>query len=114
MAGIFGLQSQNQSPAPRRINVKINSSTPRPSTPADSAAPKAAVSQAYSAGGGSSSAQVDLSAASRKLLEMQNGGSDINTERVAAIRAAIASGQIKMNPEKIADGILASARDLLK
>lgn len=48
------------------------------------------------------------------MVELQNGASDIDTDKVAAIRAAIASGQIKIDPEKIADGIIASARDLLK
>jgi negative regulator of flagellin synthesis FlgM len=94
--------------------VKINSSTPRTATPTDATASRAAVGQAYAGGGGSSSAQVDLSAASRKLLEMQDGSSDINVDRVAAIRDAIASGKIKIDANKIADGLLASARDLLK
>jgi negative regulator of flagellin synthesis FlgM len=94
--------------------VKIQSSTTRPAVPTDSASPRSAVSQAYSSGGGSSSAQVELSPVSRKMLELQSGTSDVNAERVAAIRAAIASGQIKIDPEKIADGLIASARDLLK
>ncbi|MFQ6687328.1 flagellar biosynthesis anti-sigma factor FlgM, partial [Bordetella pertussis] len=51
--------------------------------------------------------------ASRQLLA-QEGGSDIDVERVAAIRAAIASGQLRIDPTRIADSLIASARDLLK
>jgi negative regulator of flagellin synthesis FlgM len=94
--------------------VKIQSSTTRPAAPSDAASPRTALSQAYSSGGGSSSAQVELSPVARKMVELQNGASDIDAEKVAAIRAAIASGQIKIDPEKIADGLIASARDLLK
>lgn len=94
--------------------MKINSSTPRPAAPTDNAAPRASLTQAYASGGGASSAQVDLSPVSRKLLDLQSGSSDINPERVAAIKAAIASGQMQIDPTKIADGIIASARELLK
>jgi negative regulator of flagellin synthesis FlgM len=94
--------------------VKINSSTPRPAAPTDNAAPRASLTQAYASDSGSSSAQVALSPVSRKLVEMQSGSSDINMERVASIRAAIASGQMQIDPTKIADGIIASARELLK
>nr|WP_232462616.1 flagellar biosynthesis anti-sigma factor FlgM [Bordetella genomosp. 9] len=94
----------------------MNTSTTRPSTASnDTVTPRNAVSQAYGGGGGtSSSAQVDLSPLSRKLLDMQNGASDIDTAKVAAIRDAIASGQIKIDASKIADGLIASARELLK
>ncbi len=97
--------------------MKINSTTTRPIS-TDAIAPRqdAALAQAY--GGGSSnssgSAQVALSSASRKLLAMQDGTNDINVDRVAAIRAAIASGQLKIDTGKIADSLIASARDLLK
>lgn len=60
------------------------------------------------------SAQVALSPASRQLLALQDGASDIDLERVAAIRAAIASGQLQIDPGRIADTLIASARDLLK
>ncbi|RSE92602.1 flagellar biosynthesis anti-sigma factor FlgM [Achromobacter aegrifaciens] len=97
--------------------MKINSTTNRPLS-ADAIAPRAAsaVAQAYgaSSASGSSSSQVALSSASRKLLALQDGSNDINVERVAAIRAAIASGQLKIDTGRIADSLIASARDLLK
>lgn len=97
--------------------MKINLTTNRPIS-ADAVSPRAesAVAQAYGAGSGSgaSSSQVALSSASRKMLALQDGSNDINVERVAAIRAAIASGQLKIDTSRIADGLIASARDLLK
>ena len=57
---------------------------------------------------------VDLSAAARHLSSMENGDNDINVVRVQEIRDAIASGQLKIDPSRIADGLIASVRDLLK
>ncbi|MGE8691223.1 MAG: flagellar biosynthesis anti-sigma factor FlgM [Achromobacter sp.] len=97
--------------------MKINSTTNRPlSADAIGSRPESAVAQAYGAGSanGSSSSQVALSSASRKMLALQDGSNDINVERVAAIRAAIASGQLKIDTGRIADSLIASARDLLK
>lgn len=57
---------------------------------------------------------VDLSPAARQLSNLQNSDNDINVERVNALRDAIASGQLKINPDQIADAVIASARELLK
>lgn len=62
----------------------------------------------------SGSAQVELSAASRSLLAMQNGDADVDMAKVAAIRDAIAKGELRIDAGRIADGLLASARELLK
>jgi len=64
--------------------------------------------------GASSSGKVDLSAAARHLSSLQSGDNDVNVARVQEIRDAIASGQLKIDPSRIADGLLASVRDLLK
>jgi negative regulator of flagellin synthesis FlgM len=56
---------------------------------------------------------VDLSPAARQLANLQNGDNDIDMARVQQIKDALASGQLKINPERIADGLLASARELL-
>jgi len=60
------------------------------------------------------SAQVNISATSTKLLELHNGDGDIDMERVNALRDAIASGQLRIDASRIADGLIASARELLK
>jgi negative regulator of flagellin synthesis FlgM len=41
------------------------------------------------------------------------GGSDFDAARVAAIREDIRAGRYQIRPERIADGLLASVRDLL-
>lgn len=61
-----------------------------------------------------SSSQVALSSTSRQLLAaLQESQNDIDLERVAALRKAIASGELPFNPDRIADGLLASVRDLI-
>ena len=67
-----------------------------------------------SVAGNSASSAVDLSAAARQLSQLQNSDNDINGPRVNELRAAIAAGQLKIDPSRIADGLIASVRDLLK
>lgn len=57
---------------------------------------------------------VDLSAAARHLAALQDGDQDIQSVRVQQIRDALASGELQIDPGRIADGLLASVRDLLK
>lgn len=57
---------------------------------------------------------VDLSAAARHLAALQDGSGDIQAQKIQQIRDAIASGQLQIDPGRIADGLLASVRDLLK
>ncbi len=97
--------------------MKINAPTTRPTLATDSVAQRNSLAQAYGGAGGAStggSSQVELSDTSRALSELQDGKSDIDTARVAEIKAAIASGQLKIDAGKIADGIIASARELVK
>lgn len=92
-------------------------STPPTSPSADSVTP----ARTESAGGSSSKASsssassaVDLSPAARQLSNLQSSDHDVNVERVNEIRSAIAAGQLKVDPGRIADGLIASVRDLLK
>ena len=98
--------------------MKITTNTPSVAANVVSLRPENAVAQAYGSSAGAQpetgSAQVALSSASRQLLALQEGGSDINVERVHAIRAAIASGELKIDPSRIADSLIASAQELLK
>lgn len=57
---------------------------------------------------------VELSPAARQLAVLQNGDNDVNLERVQEIRDAIAAGKLKVDTGRIADSLLASARELLK
>jgi negative regulator of flagellin synthesis FlgM len=69
-------------------------------------------------GGGATPAQsadVSLSGLSSQLRSLAaSGEADIDVAHVESIKQAIADGTLTMDPGKIADGILATARELLK
>lgn len=74
--------------------------------------PGHAGASAQKSGGAKSS--VDLSPAARHLAALQDGSGDIQAPRVQQIRDALASGELQIDPSRIADGLLANVRDLLK
>ncbi|MNL33042.1 anti-sigma28 factor FlgM [compost metagenome] len=99
--------------------MKINQSTP--SLPADAAATDSAARPA--ANGAASSADsgaltgVRVSPLTAQVREIgsrlvNETDDDIDTAKVEEIRQAIAEGRIKIDPSKIADGLLASLREL--
>ena len=55
---------------------------------------------------------VTLSDAQSKL--MQPGSSDINMERVEALKTAIRNGELKMDTSKIADALIQDAQSFLQ
>ncbi|KAA0083897.1 flagellar biosynthesis anti-sigma factor FlgM [Trinickia soli] len=60
-------------------------------------------------------ASVSLSGLSSQLRSLAaSGEADIDVAHVESIKQAIADGTLKMDAGKIADGILATARELLK
>ena len=61
-------------------------------------------------------AEVDLSPLSSRLQELQanaSSGPVVDSQRVSDIKQAIAEGRFKVNPERIADGLLDSVRQML-
>lgn len=52
-------------------------------------------------------------AAVTRLAQTSPLSGDFDAARVAEIRASISAGRYQMNTEKIADGLLATVRDLL-
>ncbi|KEA52657.1 MULTISPECIES: flagellar biosynthesis anti-sigma factor FlgM [Mangrovibacter] len=62
--------------------------------------------------GSETSSTVTLSDAQSKL--MQPGSSDINMERVEAIKTAIKNGELKMDTGKIADALIQDAKSYLE
>jgi negative regulator of flagellin synthesis FlgM len=59
-------------------------------------------------------AGVTVSVRSRSLVQAELGaGSEIDMNKVEAVRSAIAQGTFKINPEVIADKLLANAKDML-
>ena len=61
---------------------------------------------------GGSNSTVSLSALSKDLRT--SGTSDIDTAKVASIKAALNDGSYKVDSGKIADGMLSSARELMQ
>jgi negative regulator of flagellin synthesis FlgM len=61
---------------------------------------------------GGSNSTVSLSALSTDLRT--TGSSDIDTAKVASIKAALNDGSYKVDSGKIADGMLSSARELIQ
>lgn len=99
--------------------MKINHSTP--SRPAEaSATDSAARAAANGAATSSDSPALTGVRASPLASQVREIGSrlvnetdgDIDAGKVEEIRAAIAEGRIKIDPSKIADGLLASLREL--
>lgn len=65
--------------------------------------------------GASGDASVNLSGLSSQLHSLASAGSsDIDTSHVASIKQAIKDGTLTIDSGKIADGVLATARDLLQ
>ena len=61
-----------------------------------------------------SSSAVALSSTARHLQQVQSSAGDIDVSRVQALRDAIANGTMEINPEQIADKLIADPRELLK
>lgn len=72
-----------------------------------SAAPQ---SGARNAEAGARSVNVALSGASQSLID---AGHDVDSVRVADIKAALKSGTLQINPDRIAKGLIDSALELL-
>lgn len=82
----------------------------RPTAGAEAAAAGAAAKPQPAAG-----VTVTLSSSTTQALSGAGGaGSDVfNSEKVAAMKAAIADGSFKVNPEAIADKMLSNAAEML-
>jgi len=57
---------------------------------------------------------VALSEVARQLAALDASAQSVDMQKVQALREAIANGQLDMDASRIADGLLASARDLLQ
>lgn len=96
-----------------KINSAVNSVGPAP----DSGQPRAAAPQRPAAPAGNAADQVAISPLSARLQQIEAGLANeptVNTQRVAEIKQAIAEGRFRVDPEKIADGLLKSVREMLE
>ena len=91
--------------------MKIN--PPAPPTTPHAGAPKAPATAATAAAAGIDAAERSKEAAKVRTLPNLGASGEFNAERVSAIREDIRAGRYQINPEGIADGLLASVRDLI-
>lgn len=94
--------------------MKIQSTPSTPPLGGVSGNPRETAPVAGSAPTGGQRTAVDLSPAARHLAGLQDGSADVRAERVQQIRDALASGELRIDPGRIADGLLVSVRELLK
>lgn len=84
---------------------------PTPSTAPLGRAPRAGVS----ANGAAAATQPSVGSTTARVYQLVGANNpDFDAARVAAIREDIRTGRYQPNPERIADGLMASVRDLLK
>lgn len=92
--------------------MKINSAIPSVGNPSVSGSARAPATVGKPSGAATSE-RVDISSLSSRLQEVGAGEAPVDIQRVAEIKQAIAEGHFQINPERIADGLLASVREML-
>lgn len=98
--------------------MKIDSNKPAstPSTPSGTARARTgqggAASVAPSGAGAAKTTEATLSG-TQNVESVLASTPVVDVERVAEIKRAIAEGRFQINPERIADGLLQSVRDML-
>jgi negative regulator of flagellin synthesis FlgM len=92
--------------------VKINSAIPSVGTAPDSGRARSPAAPQQKSGAVAGE-RVEISSLSARLQEVSAGGAPVNGQRVAEIKQAISEGRFQINPERIADGLLDSVRDML-
>jgi len=83
---------------------------------APGAAPRAGGTDATASAGKAAKDQVKLSGLSATLSEMGtrlSAAPEFDQAKVEKIKSAIANGELKINPEAVADKLVQSVRDLL-
>lgn len=91
--------------------MKINSSTPPLGT--TGTGPNRGPAPTSKPSGTQSGERVDISSLSARLQEVGAGETPIDAQKVAEIKLAITEGRFQINPERIADGLLDSVREML-
>jgi negative regulator of flagellin synthesis FlgM len=95
--------------------MKITGSVPSV-TPNDTAGRTKTVASGNQKSAATTAEQVDLSSLSARLQDVETAMADtpsIDAARVAEIKQAISEGRFHINPERIADGLLASVQQML-
>jgi negative regulator of flagellin synthesis FlgM len=84
-----------------------------PAAPAEAAAKATAGAHATGAANVDASATVALSSTASTLLSGGAASGEFDADKVARISAQLADGSFKVNPEAIADKLIANAQELL-
>lgn len=95
--------------------MKINSAIPSVGSVPDNGRPRTENKVAQRSPT-ESNTQVDVSSLASRMQEIGGSlasGPVVDAKRVAEIKQAIAEGRFKINPERIADGLLDNVRQLL-
>lgn len=97
-----------------KINGAVSSVGPAPESGQSRAA---GTRQRAAAPAGPAGGDVEISPLSARLQQIEAGlGNEpvVNAQRVAEIKQAIAEGRFRVDPEKIADGLLRSVHEMLE
>lgn len=113
-AGFWGKHMKIEPPANPLTGVGASKATTDRTT-TGSVNVDVTITPATTVGGDASVSTSALSSEMRALQEAlaQTGTADIDVAKVTAIKAAIANGQLAIDTSRIADGLIATARDLL-
>ena len=113
-AGFWGKHMKIEPPANPLTGVGAGKATTDRTT-TGSVNTDANAAPATNVAGGANVSTSALSSEMRALQEAlaQTGTADIDIAKVASIKAAIANGQLSIDTSKIADGLIATARDLI-
>lgn len=93
--------------------MKINSALPTLSGTPDASRTRGPVEPQAAKPNAGTGARVDISPISVRLAGVGAGEAPVDAKRVAEIRQAIAEGRFQIRPERIADGLIGSVRELL-
>lgn len=96
--------------------MKVDNSTRTPSLTSDTAIAPRGAKQASQGGSAAPQDSVTLSPVSGQIQALEAGigeASGFDAAKVEAIRQAISEGRFTINPEAIADKLIASTRELL-
>lgn len=92
--------------------MKIDNSFKAPGTGSASSRPRS--ERTEKSAGENSATEVRLSATSAHLAGTSGSDAPVDGARIAEIKLAISEGRFQINAEAIADGLINTARDLLR
>ncbi len=86
----------------------------RQTAKADAAKTDGAAKTATTSGSGNASSVVSISTQLQSMMEQVGDVNSFDVQKVEEIKAAIASGQFQVNPEKVADGLIRTVSELIQ